>query len=92
MPHEAQTDQSSTNGSPSHRILPAAGITAAGVAVLAHFAGGAAVMHLGLGAVLAAVGVNVTHLGSGVLVVGLVVAIAIKLLLIVGAHWWRQHR
>ncbi|MGH2614784.1 MAG: class I SAM-dependent methyltransferase [Thermomicrobiales bacterium] len=81
-PHEANEGRSVGHGSGIHRLLPIAGITAAIVAVLAHFGGGAALMHLGGGAVLAYLGVDVARLGGGALVVGLAAVITVKLLLV----------
>ncbi|MBA2597839.1 MAG: hypothetical protein H0V00_14535 [Chloroflexia bacterium] len=72
-----------------HRLLPAAGATAAVVAVLAHLGGGAALMHLGLGGALASLGVDVGSLGGGALALGLVALVAMKLLLAFAARrWW----
>ena len=76
----------------THRLLSIAGITAAIVALLAHLGGGALLIHFGLGAGLAALGINVGHLGGGALVVGLVVVISLKLLLVFGVRQRFRHR
>ncbi len=85
MPHEAPEGRSSAGHPKSHRLLPIAGISVIVVAVLGHLAGGAALMHLGLGVVLAYFGVNVASLGGGALVLGLAAVITIKLLLLFAA-------
>jgi hypothetical protein len=91
MSHEAQEGRSPPPGSGGHRLLPIAGIGAALVAVLVHLGGGAAVMHLGLAAVLAYFGVHVGSLGGASLLLVVAAVIGIKLLLIFGARrWWHR--
>ena len=92
MPREAHEGRLSAGRSRFHRLLPIAGLTAAVGAVLAHLGGGAVLMHIGLPAVLAYLGADVANLGGAALVVGLAVAIIIKLLLVFGARRWWQHR
>lgn len=64
-----------------HRLLPATGIAVVAIALVAHLAGGAALVHLGLG----------SSLGDNVLVIGLAAVVCLKLLLVVAARrWWQQ--
>src|SRR5215216_1762686 len=82
------------------RLLPIAGGGVAVAAVLAHFAGGGLLMHVGVPALLAYLGFGAasTNLG-GALVLGIVAVVAIKLLMVLGvfggafgARQWWQHR
>ncbi len=91
MPHEGHEDRPSSRRSGDYRLLPIAGTGAALVAVLVHLAGGAAVVHLGLAAVLAYFGVHVGSLGGAALLVVVAAVIGIKLLLVFGARrWWHR--
>jgi hypothetical protein len=65
------------------RLLSLAGITVVAVVVLAHLLGGGALVHAGLVAPLVA-------RGPGALVLGLVALVAVKLMVLLGARWWRQ--
>jgi hypothetical protein len=90
--NDAHDDRAPERHPEGRRLLPIAGIIAAVVAVVGHFGLGAAAMHLGLGAGLAYFGVNVANLGGGVLAIGLVAVILIKLLVVLGARrWLRPH-
>jgi hypothetical protein len=89
--HEAQEGRSPPRRSGLHRLLPVAGITAAIVALVGHFVLGGALMHVALPALLVYLGL--AKLGAGMLVVGLAVAVTLKLLVAFGAfRWWQQGR
>ena len=76
MNHEAHEGRSPAGRPVRHRLLPIAGGIVAVAAVLAH---------LGLGAAV------VANLGGGALMVGLA-AVAVKVLLVLGAGRWLRHR
>jgi hypothetical protein len=92
MTHEAHEGRPPADRPWPHQLLPIAGITAVVVAVLAHLAGGAALVHLGLGGGLAYFGVDVASLGGSPLAIGLAAVIVIKLLVVFGARRWLRHR
>ena len=91
MTHEAPGSRRSAGHPGPHRLLPITGIAVASIAVLAHL-GGAALMHLGLGAGLAYIGADVANLGGRALLVGLAAVIALKLLVVFGARRWLRQR
>ena len=76
MTHETHEGRSPAGHRGRDGLFPIAGITVAVIAVLAHFVLGASV---------------VTNLGGGALVVGLA-AVAVKVLLVLGAGRWLRHR
>ena len=84
--HEAQVGRSPAGRPGLRRLLSIAGITAAIVAVVGHFGVGALVMHVALPAALVSLGLSMApaNLGGGVLVIGIVAAVAIKLLFVFG--------
>lgn len=100
MTHEMPDGQSHAARATRHRLLPIAGGGVAAAALLAQFGGGALVMHVGLPAVLAyfGLGAAVPTLGAGALVVGIVVAVGLKLLVfgvfggVFGGRQWFRRR
>lgn len=78
MPHGVHEDLSLASRPRHHRVLPIAGGSVILVALLAHLAGGAVLVHAGLSKALASLG-----LGAGALVVVLVALGTIKVLLLV---------
>jgi hypothetical protein len=92
MTHEAHHDPSPAVHPGDHRLLPIAGVTAAVVALLAHFGGGALVMHVGLPAVLAyfGLGAALPALGGGALIIVIAAVVAMNLLVYGARRWWRH--
>lgn len=82
MMHE---ERSGTRHPGPRQLVSFAGIAVVAVAVLVHLLGGAALIHAGLVAPLAA-------LGPGALVLGLAAVIGVKLTLLFGARRWLRHR
>jgi hypothetical protein len=87
VPHEGNEGRSVADRSKIQHLVPAAGIAAVVAAVLLHLGGGAVLVHAGLSGVLASLG-----LGSGALVVVIVVIVAVKLTVVFGARRWLRHR
>ena len=85
MTHEADEARSEAGHPGPRRLLSLIGIAVATVAVLVHIVGGAALVHGGLVAPLAA-------LGPGALVLGLAALIAVKLAVVLTARRWVRHR
>jgi hypothetical protein len=84
MTHEAPESQAPKGRSGFHRLLPTVGATLVGVAVLAHLAGGAALLHLGPG--------SLANLGGGALVIAIAALVSVKLLMVFGARHWLRRR
>jgi hypothetical protein len=79
--HDVPEGRSPAGHSGLHRFFPAVGIAVVVIALLAHFAGGAALLHLGLG----------SNVGGGALVVGLAAVVSLKVLAALATRrWWRQ--
>jgi hypothetical protein len=85
MTHGADAERSGGGHPGPRRLLPLAGVAVAVVAVLVHLLGGAALVHAGLLAPLAA-------LGPGALVLGLAALIAVKLAVVLTARRWVRRR
>lgn len=80
-------------GSPrTHRLLPIAGGSVAGLALLAHFGGSALLVHLGLGAALLHLGLSPANIGPGGLAFGLAALVALKVLAVLGRRRWPRQR
>lgn len=85
MTHEAEEERLGAGHSGPRRLLPLAGAAVVAVVVLAHLLGGAALVHAGLVAPLAA-------LGPWALVLGLAALVAVKLAVVFTARRWARHR